>query len=61
MQRRNAFSKVVAIFEKTLGPEHPHMADSLEGCAALLRKMRRDAEAGEVEARAKAIRAQHAR
>ncbi len=40
-----------------MGPEHPHVAQSLENYAALLRKTGRSAEASKLEARAKAIRA----
>ena len=36
------------------------MAQSLENYSALLRETGRDAEAGKLEARAKAIRAKHA-
>jgi hypothetical protein len=37
-----------------LGPEHPHVATSLENYAALLRKAGRDDEATMMEGRAKA-------
>ncbi len=47
--------------EKALGPEHPHVAASLENYAALLRNTERSGEATMMEARAKAIRAKHAR
>ncbi len=46
-----------AIREKTLGPEHPGVATSLENYAALLRQTARADEAERMEARAKAIRA----
>ena len=46
----------LAIREKTLGPEHPDVAASLENYAKLLRKMKNAAEAVQMEARAKAIR-----
>ncbi len=45
---------------KALGPDHPDVAQSLENYAALLRETGRSAEAKEMEARAKAIRAKHA-
>ncbi len=48
------------IYEKALGPDHPHVATSLENYAALLRKTGRADEATEIEGRAKAIRARHA-
>ncbi len=53
--------RALAIEEKALGPEHPDVAQSLENYAALLRKTGRSAEAAKMEARAKAIRAKHAR
>jgi ATP phosphoribosyltransferase regulatory subunit HisZ len=46
--------------ERALGPDHPDLAQSLEGYAQLLRNMNRAAEAEKLEARAKAIRAKHA-
>ncbi len=45
--------------EKALGPEHPHVATSLENYAGLLRETGREDRAEEMEARAKAIRAKH--
>ncbi|MDA2914481.1 tetratricopeptide repeat protein, partial [Acidobacteriia bacterium AH_259_A11_L15] len=54
------YRRALAIFEQALGPEHPHVATTLESYAALLRKMNRDAEAEKMEARAQAIRAKHA-
>ena len=48
------------INERVLGSGHPNVAKSLENYAALLRKTGRNAEAEEMEARAKAIRAKHA-
>ncbi len=46
-----------AIWEKALGPEHPHVATSLENYASLLRQTARAVEAARMVARAKAIRA----
>ncbi len=54
------YKRSLAIKEKALGPEHPHVATGLENYAALLRKTNREAEAARLEARAKAIRAKHA-
>ena len=54
------YNRALAIGEKALGPEHPHVAVSLENYAILLRKTGRAAEATELEARAKAISAKHA-
>ena len=51
--------EALALLEKDLGPEHLNVAKVLENYVALLRKMNRDAEAEELEARAKAIRAKH--
>ena len=44
------------IYQKFLGPDHLNVARFLENYAALLRKMEREAEATEMEARAKEIR-----
>ncbi len=55
------YKRSLAIDEKALGPEHPAVATSLENYAALLRKTGRGAEAENKEARAKAIRAKHAK
>ncbi len=55
------YRRSLAIWEKALGPEHPAVATSLENYAALLRKIGRADEATETEARAKVIRAKHAR
>jgi tetratricopeptide (TPR) repeat protein len=60
-EAESLFKKALAIFEMRFGPEHLYVAESLEGYAAVLRKMRREAEAGEAEARAKAIRTKQAR
>ena len=43
------------------GSEHPDVATSLENYAVLLRKTGRHAEADELEDRAKAMRAKHAK
>ncbi len=47
--------------EKALGPEHPKVAKALENYATLLRDTGRSTEADTLAARAKAIRAKHAR
>jgi tetratricopeptide (TPR) repeat protein len=59
-QAEPLYQRALGIYETALGPEHPHVADTLENYADLLRKMERDAEAEEMEKRAKAIRAKHA-
>ncbi len=51
------YARALTIREKTLGPEHPDLATSLENYAALLRETERADEAERMEARAKAIRA----
>jgi tetratricopeptide (TPR) repeat protein len=51
----------LAILEKAVGPDHPNVATALENYAGLLREMKRDAAAKELEARAQAIRAAHAK
>ena len=53
------YKLALAIWEKALGPEHPHVATSLENYAALLRKTGRGNEAIRMKARAKAIRAKY--
>ncbi len=58
-QAEPLFKRALAILEKTLGPEHPHLATTLKNYAALLRKLDRTAEAVTMEVRAKAIRAAH--
>ncbi len=55
------YGRALAILEKTLGPDHPNVAQSLENYAALLREINRKTEAAELEARAKAIRTKHAK
>ena len=53
--------RTLAIYEKVLGSAPPDVGTSLENYAFLLRKTQRNAEAEEMEARAKAIRNKHAR
>ncbi len=55
------FKRALAIDEKVLGAEHPYVARILQNYAALLRQTGRSTEAENMEARAKAIRAKHAR
>ena len=54
------YRQALAILEKALGPEHPNVATCLENYAGLLLKMDRLEEAGQLEARAMAIRAKNA-
>ena len=55
------YRRALSIWEKALGPEHPDVATVLENYALLLRKTNREAQAEELEARARAIRAKHAK
>ncbi len=55
------FVWALAIREDALGLDHPSVAASLEDYAALLRQIGRSAEATEMDTRAKAIRAKHAK
>jgi tetratricopeptide (TPR) repeat protein len=53
---RRLYARALDIFERTLGPSHPHVLAVLENYAALLRRMRRGADAEALEARADRIR-----
>jgi tetratricopeptide (TPR) repeat protein len=53
------YQRALAIWEKALGPEHPP-ATCLENYALLLQTMGRSEEAGQLEARGRAIRAKSA-
>ena len=59
------YQRSLTIWEKTLGPEHPNVATSLENYATLLRKLKPIrsllpwSEASSTETRAKAIREKH--
>jgi len=55
------YQRALALIERTLGPEHPNLAATLDNYADLLRKMQRAAEAETAEARAKAIWAKQKR
>ena len=50
------FRRGLAIDENALGTQHPQVAQDFEDYAGLLRKMGREGEAGEFDARAQAIR-----
>lgn len=54
------YRRSLVIVEKAFGPDHPNFATTLENYADLLRKTGRADEAAEMEARAEAIRANHA-
>ncbi len=54
------YKRSLAIREKALGPQHPHVATTLQDYAPLLRKTGRSTEATKMEARAKAVWAKHA-
>ncbi len=51
------FRKALTIRERAFGLDHPAVADTLEQCATLLRKLKKECEATEIEARIQAIRA----
>lgn len=53
------YKQSLSIYEKALGQDHPSVATVLDNYALLLRATQRDAEAGEIEARAEAIRAKY--
>jgi tetratricopeptide (TPR) repeat protein len=53
--------RALAIKEKALGPGHPDVATVLQNYGLVLREMKRGAAAAELEARAQAIRAAHAK
>ncbi len=55
------YHRSLAIWEQALGPDHANLATGLENYARLLRAMGREEQAAKLEARAKAIRASHAR
>ena len=51
------YQRALAIGEKALGPDHPHVATTLGNMAALYRKSGREEEAAALDERAAAIRA----
>jgi hypothetical protein len=53
------YQRALRIWEKTLGPKHPHIAIALENYAKLLRELKRAKEAAPLEEWAKAIQATH--
>jgi hypothetical protein len=53
------YKRALAIWEKSLGSDHPHVASGLESYATLLRSTKRQNEAIKLEARASAIRAKY--
>ncbi len=55
------FQKSLEVYDKAIGAPHPEIADVLEQYATLLRKTGRAAQAEQTQARAKAMRAEHAR
>jgi hypothetical protein len=56
-EAESLYKKSLAIMEKALGPNHPHVARSLESLAGFYRRINRDAEAEPLEERAARIRA----
>jgi hypothetical protein len=57
-EAESLLKRSLAILENTRGAKAPELVGSLENYAGVLRKMSRNAEATEVEARAEAIRAE---
>ena len=55
------YPRAIAIVERSLGPDHPTLAGLLENYAVVLRRNHQDAEALEIDERARDIRARHAR
>ena len=51
------YKRSLAINEKALGPDHPHVATDLNNLASLYRETDREAEAEKLEKRAAAIKA----
>jgi tetratricopeptide (TPR) repeat protein len=49
------YQEALAILKKALGPEHPNVATGLENYAELLSHLKRDKEAADLRAQAKAI------
>jgi tetratricopeptide (TPR) repeat protein len=54
------YRRTLAIQERAMGSDHPALAGLLDNYAVLLRRARRDAEALEIDGRARDIRAHHA-
>lgn len=50
------FKRALTFFEKTFGPQHPHVAEVLEHYGSMLRKIGRESEAAAMAAHSKAIR-----
>jgi hypothetical protein len=61
VQAEPLYQRALAIWERALGPGHPDVAKVLQNYARLLREMKRGAAARELEARAQAIWAAHAK
>jgi tetratricopeptide (TPR) repeat protein len=56
-----SFQKALEIYDKAIGAPHPEIADVLEQYAILMQKTGRAAQGEKLSARAKAMRAEHAR
>jgi hypothetical protein len=50
--------RALTIRQETLGPAHVRIAESLEACARLYRRLGREAEADTLEEQAKGVRAE---
>jgi tetratricopeptide (TPR) repeat protein len=56
-----SFKEALDVYDKAIGAPHPDIADVLDQYAVVLMSTGRAAEAGKMQARAKAMRAEHAR
>jgi tetratricopeptide (TPR) repeat protein len=52
------YQRALAIWEKTFGPSHPNITKVLKSYVTLLRRMRRDVDAAQLEARIKSSRSE---
>jgi tetratricopeptide (TPR) repeat protein len=53
------YKRALVIWEKVLGPDHPHIATVLENMAEFYREIDREEEAKRLEERVKRIRSKH--
>ena len=56
-----SFKKSLDVYDKAIGAAHPEIADVLDQYAVLMQKTERPDEAKQMQARAKEMRAEHAR
>jgi tetratricopeptide (TPR) repeat protein len=58
-EAENLYKRALVIWEKALGPDHPHIATVLENMAGFYRKIDRADDAKRLEERVKRIRSEH--